>query len=401
MNMHNRLKYLLAPDSAAGLPIGAIPDGPSSDPAAPDTEFDSEAGVDTTAAAADTTTASQSTTGHAAAPTGAAAAVPTGQSPAYGGPDSEEDEGKDGNDTTNPAAPNDNAAAINNLNKPAAWDKRDYSKFPAELQPYVRKLPNQLFKQAEAELLPIFEKAKKYESEALPKIAELEKAVAAKPSFAHEHPEGYVLDPEYQQVSLLADRASFEASHWESQLARILSGEGFQDLLGYDKRTGQPVYKEIDAPADGRVDPRWQVEIQRRFNEATMKSGQFVGMRDSFRQNYSSEVQRSAAELVETRKRIFRDMDESKFTETEKGYKQLVLDALPKVHKRNPLATDLAYALIAIKRIEAFYNDALKKQSAASPAAAAKVAKAGPRPAAVGTSAAPADDFVKFSDLDD
>lgn len=382
MNKHKLL--LLNPDGADGGAAVAppsneriLPTGPQSDPSIPDDEFDAAIGFTPPETPADDS-----------APDPAPDPAP---------------EAPKADDATDPA-PADPAPAVvkgEDGKFKAAVDRRDYSKFPPELQAYVKKLPNQLFAQAEKELIPLFEKAKQADT-LTAKIGELETQLNSKPNFAHDHPDGYVLDPEFQQVSTLADRAQFEATHWEAQLEKILRGEAWQQLKGYDKRTGQPVFEEVAAPIDGRPDTRAQISAQSLLARASTLSEQYAIQRDGFRQSYAQQVQAENRACEEARAKVFAKLDPSKFTPEHKKMMETVAVLYPKTQQRNPLLKDVQYALVAYKQLADQFSAYVKKHEAKATQVAREV-RAGPRLPQMSNTVVSGkggkDDIVKFEDI--
>lgn len=49
------------------------------------------------------------------------------------------------------------------------------------------------------------------------------------------HPDAFILSPEYKQAAQGVQRLSQEAEHWREQLQRVINNEAFNDIAGFDK----------------------------------------------------------------------------------------------------------------------------------------------------------------------
>lgn len=389
MNKH-LLRLLLSPDEAAG---GAALRG--DEELDTDEEFDAITGFTPPDPLPDAPT--PDATDPAVGGGGEAPGVPPGPTPVAGAPtpDDEDGEGAGGDDDNDdgdgdgePTTPAKPAAAAPDV-KPANGatpQARDYSKFPAELRDFAAKLPNAFFARAEKELVPLIEKAKQFDAVAKERD-ELKVQLGTRPSFAHEHPEGYTLDPQYRQIADLAERCEFEEAHWKEQLIRIENGQAYQNLLGYDKKTGQPVFQTVNPPPAGTVDTRAKVEVSTMLNEANRQRANYVGLREQFRGSYAEQVQRAQAELLESERTIFKNLDADKLAPDEQKYMTYVRGAIPRVHQNHPLVKHLGLAFVAYVRLAKQYGALASKQAAAGKTAA-RVVQRGPRPATASTPAA-------------
>jgi len=65
-----------------------------------------------------------------------------------------------------------------------------------------------------------------------------------------QHEQAYTLSPEYNELSQSVRMAQMEGRHWEQQALRIKAGEKFQDIIGFDPKTGQPVLGPLKDSTD-------------------------------------------------------------------------------------------------------------------------------------------------------
>lgn len=117
---------------------------------------------------------------------------------------------------------------------------RDYSIFKPEDAEFLKATPNQVFDYLKTRLPALYDNEKK-SAEYQEQLAKLKEGRL--PDSYYEHPNAYMLTPEFEQLSLKSDRVNFEQQHWMEQLERIESGQPFVELKGYNKQ-GQPVYSE-------------------------------------------------------------------------------------------------------------------------------------------------------------
>lgn len=175
---------------------------------------------------------------------------------------------------------------------PTRESKRDYSKFPKELVPVLKHFNNQAFKWVE-ENLPVFDKQKVELDDTRKKLEDASKGLVKLPENYYESPQAFLLDPEFQKVSSNYDRASFEASHWEQQLARIESGEPFQRLLKYVD--GQPVFGEPE-----RATAELKIKVSSALNQAIAYQRDFQVQAQQLQQSFSQKHKEAANFVTDT-----------------------------------------------------------------------------------------------------
>jgi len=82
-----------------------------------------------------------------------------------------------------------------------------------------------------------FAKASKLFDTANKATKELEELKARPAQMLHEHPNSYVLNPDFQAAESTAQQASSEYQHYHNQLIQIKSGKAWHKLT-YDEKTG-------------------------------------------------------------------------------------------------------------------------------------------------------------------
>lgn len=229
--------------------------------------------------------------------------------------------------------------------KPAG---RNYAELPPEIQNLAKKLPNAVYNH-------LVETHKKFQADLTAertRIAELTKAVEESSGrVVTDSPEAYKIDPQYNEVVTNFGRTTTELDHYTNQLARIEAGESWSYIEGYDAQNN-PVYKEVAAPADGKIDYRAKATLQRAMqqlvssqNELNQRAVQI----QAYYRNSATEVQQHYAEA---KTRLFKDLDPTKLTdENEKKVYEYAINALPKIEQRRPSAQLLGLAAIQMRRV--------------------------------------------------
>ena len=82
-------------------------------------------------------------------------------------------------------------------------------------------------------------------------ILKAPKQAAAAPANQHffQHPQAYVLHPDYQRITSEGQYADAEANAWMEQLVKIEGGEEWTPLIGVDQKTGKFIYGDARKPS--------------------------------------------------------------------------------------------------------------------------------------------------------
>lgn len=113
--------------------------------------------------------------------------------------------------------------------------QRDYSIFSPEVAEQLKKAPNQVFDLVKREALAKKELEVKL-TDTTKKLEEASKGIVKLPDNYIEHPQAYVFDPQYSKIRASKSLAEKQADHYMNQLARIESGEPWQDITGLDEQ---------------------------------------------------------------------------------------------------------------------------------------------------------------------
>lgn len=132
------------------------------------------------------------------------------------------------------------------------------------------------------------------------KLMKENKELAANKSGTYmQHPDAYVLDPQFSKLNEDVSFLEREAAHWESQLLKIENGEKWNPLQGFDKN-GQPVYGAAQDPTttDKIKISRFLNDISSQYRNKQTELQQFAG-------NYKSRIQQDSQAIQQERARRF------------------------------------------------------------------------------------------------
>lgn len=256
--------------------------------------------------------------------------------------------------------------------------RRDYTKFPAELMPFVKRMRNDEFAQAEKILPALYAKAQERDQIAAERDR-LQTEASSRPSFVHEHPNGYVLDEQYQAAEQDVARGQYELEFYQEQLARVEAGQEWQHAMGWDKN-GQLQARTIPASQNGQVDPQARAILNQRILSAAMVTRERAAARDQFVQNYSQQAQAVKGELAEVEAKIFHKLAPEKFTPEEKRLCDMAVNAFPRAFRSSPVVKYLGWAAVGSMRTNKAYAELASKYKALL-TKGATTARANPRPA--------------------
>lgn len=156
--------------------------------------------------------------------------------------------------TTTKAAPDTKAADI--TTKPAEVKSesgkpstRDFTGFTDQEAKLLRDMRNESYEFVAPQLREL-KKVKEVIAKKDNEIATLRSGKTILPDTYYEHPQGFVLSPEFNGASNLLNIYSDVQTHWEAQLAAIRKGEKWKDI-NYNKATGSLEYgAEHEATAE-------------------------------------------------------------------------------------------------------------------------------------------------------
>ena len=216
----------------------------------------------------------------------------------------------------------------------------------------------------------------------------------AQPKYLAAHPEAFKLTPAYQQAEQGYNMAQFEYNAAVQAKRDLLEKKPVSILDGYDKKTGQPVYKTFKPDDKGNypadlvlyVDEDLKaVQDGLRQNEAHFKT---------FGETHKKLVVEERKFIDEGFKKVFKNLDEKTFNDTEKSYKDLVEKLIPDSYTPEDARKLAYYSMVSHLRLAALVNKVIgEKKATLAPA---------PRkgPAAAPGDSIPLDPDSMFTDND-
>lgn len=221
---------------------------------------------------------------------------------------------------------------------------RNYADMPEEVAAIAKKLPNVLYNHLRSTFQKFDEASKAKDAE----LAELKKQAESR--VTSDHPEAYRIDPEYTQAVHTYGALRGEIDHYVEQLAAIDAGEGWRIITGYNQ-AGDPVYQEIPAPADGKVDYSSRVKVQQAINNMTARQQQIQLKAEQIRNQYAGSAEEVAKHYQEAESRLFKGINPDALTdEAEKNIYRLAIDALPRTERGRRSARMLGLAAVVVRR---------------------------------------------------
>jgi len=222
-------------------------------------------------------------------------------------------------------------------------DKRDYTGFDEAEIPLLKKMGNETFNRYK----PIILEAKKLKSEIATRDAELKNLREGKvilPENYNEHPNSFVLTPEFEVAAQDAQKANAILQHWETQLERFRSGEKTIQNIHIEPKTGELyLSKEVE------ITPKTEAELLRLLSMAQNQALQQQNRVSAIQTSHTSRYQNAVSWVKDFESKSFPIFDKE-----EAGYKPLVEDTIksfPTTFHKNPLAPLLAKALITTMQL--------------------------------------------------
>lgn len=259
-------------------------------------------------------------------------------------------------------------------NKPAA---RDYSDLPEEDRPLFEKMSNDAYNKLKPQYLeylalkskiPEFEKQIRERDEKLSKAGSL-------PDSWQEHPNSFVLTPEFEQGAKTVQIANRIVEHWASQLQAVEEGEETYRVVQLDEKTGELVTSQ-ELPVDKATRTNLIRYMQFAQTQADQKQQELRQIAASHQSKY-----KEALGWVDN----FEKSSFKYFEQPDNPLNKVVeatIEEMPAAFRKSPLARPFAKALVTIQQLAAL----VKQSKTAAPAAPAKEQKlAGPTLQDVGT----------------
>lgn len=244
-----------------------------------------------------------------------------------------------------PAAPAEKPAekpAEPEVKEPLAFTQttRDYSIFdPADVDA-LKKLPNGAFNR----FRDTFVEAKKNKEE----LETLRKEVSSKPKepvYLYEHPEGYMLQPEFTNLLTQEDQSNQLVNFYQDQLAKASEGEDFQ----FVNEQGQIQEVKLNGRVNGRANALLQVEL----NKYVQYQQQAKLAVQQFQTRYKQGVLTVNQQLKQLEDKFFPGFDETKLSPEDKTVYDYAHQITPEPLRNSPQTRILAKAYVEFAKLHA------------------------------------------------
>lgn len=216
---------------------------------------------------------------------------------------------------------------------------RDYSIFdPADVDA-LKKLPNAAFNR----LRERFVESKKTKDE----LDALKKEVSSRPkepTYLYEHPEGYMLQPEFTTLLTQEDQSNQLVNFYQEQLARASEGEDFQFI----NEQGQVQSVKLNGRVSGKANALLQVELNR-YVQMQQQAKLAV---QQFQHRYKQGVATVAQQLKQIEDRLFPGFSVDKLAPEEKAVYDYAYEITPEPLRGSPQTKLLAQAYVEFAKLD-------------------------------------------------
>lgn len=229
---------------------------------------------------------------------------------------------------------------------------RDFNGLEENEIPLLKRMSNPAFNYVKPALLELKNKresVKKLEAE----NASLKAGKVTLPDNYYEHPQAFVLTPEFGEISNNIRTLDSFQSHWERQLLNIKEGKDWNPIVddgkgNYTLGAAQP------------ATPASEIAVMRDYQHVTRQLGEQQGMIRSLEQNHTNKYKEGVTMLKGKEKELFGYMDDDKRPEN-KTYKE-IKSMFHSSFQNNPVVDIAAKALTAVLQYKAAYELLAGKQ---------------------------------------
>lgn len=272
-----------------------------------------------------------------------------------------------------------------------ARKSRDYSGIPDKLKGSFERMSNEAFDN----LKPLFLQAQKDQAELVTVKEQLSKIPkeGQLPTSYYEHPNAYVLSPEYAQASNNAQQAALVLEHWREQLDNVRSGSKEFQMLGTDPSTGK-----IIITGKQSVNEKSQSFLESMFFNSDRQANQFQQHLTNASSSHRARYQTAIVGLKNYENATFKAL-----TDPNHPLQLQVKDAMNRIDpafRDNPLLPVLAKALVSLTVVAQKYAAAVKNGGKATAAKPSKQSLAGPTASGSTAEALPKGNEVTMDDFE-
>lgn len=225
-------------------------------------------------------------------------------------------------------------------------DGRDYSEFNDEEKGLFKRMSNDAFNR----LKPIYLDHRKLKTQLEEKNKELEtakKGLTTVPDSYYEHPQAYVLTPEFAQAQGDVMKAEQVFNHWSSQLEKVREGAKEIDMLGSDQNGNLVITGKL--PADTSAETRLLTYFN--FSQQQLMNAQANAR--ALGRTHSERYQNAVNFVRDFESKSFGAFDDPASKPTLEPLVKSTIEGFPPTFRSSPLASLLAKSLITTTRLAA------------------------------------------------
>lgn len=238
---------------------------------------------------------------------------------------------------------------------------RDYSGLPDDIVPLFKTMSNDAF----AKLKPMYLESVANQQKVQELTQKLEQGGTKElPASYHEHPQGYVLSPDYAVAQQDANEATAVLDHWREQLDSVRNGATEYTTLARDPQTGQIVFGKPE-----KVDQRTLSKLESMYFNCNEQNNRFQQKLGTVKETFQQRHQTAVNDLNTYEKNFFQILEDDKHPLVP-VYKD-TLSKMNPTFRNNPLAPFVAKSVTVIQALAS----ALQQAKSGKTAEAAKKEK--------------------------
>jgi hypothetical protein len=224
---------------------------------------------------------------------------------------------------------------------PSGTDSRDYSDLPPEVIPHFKKMGGKAFDF----LKPVYKEHQELKRVVAEKEAEIATLKEGRiPDSYYEHPNAYVLTPEFERTAANSQKAAAVLQHWQKQAKRIAEGEDTYTELVEDQDSGG-----LRESAPLKVTPDAEGQVQKYVTGSQHQLMRIQMALETVGKSHQQTAQKAMQELSEFEDNAFRQFAGEPGKKLAPLVKDTLTKILPSAFRNSPLAAGYAKALITIR----------------------------------------------------
>ena len=217
---------------------------------------------------------------------------------------------------------------------------RDYSDIDEADKVLFRDMSNDAFNK----LKPLYLENKKLK----PELEAVKKLVAQQsniPANVYEHPDGYILTPQYRKAASDVNDAQLIFNHWQSQLQAIEEGKGTYTTLTRDANNQLSYAQEVP------VDSSSKTKLLTLMNGAQNQYIKYSAEAEALVKTHSQQYQQAQTFLKDHSQKSFAVFYSDEGKKVYGPQIDAIVESFPPAYRNNPLMSDYARALVMCNQL--------------------------------------------------